>query len=164
MSAATLPASEPFAPLFVARLTPYRSLSQRGFGILMLVLASICFTVGIVFWSLGLWPIMGFMGLDVALVYLAFRTSYAQARGYENVSVSRVAVRLTQVSHCGRVAEHDFPQFCTRLEVDRHEEIGITQMRIANRARAVAFGAMLNPADRDSFADAFAKALAVAKK
>ena len=164
MNAATLSASEPFAPLFVARLTPYRSLSRRGFKILMLALGTVCFTIGMVFWSLGFWPIMGFMGLDVALVYFAFRPSYAQERGYEDVSVSREAVRLRQVSHRGKIAEHDFPQFGTRLEVDRHDEIGITQMRIANRARAVEFGAMLNPADKDSFADAFAKALAAAKK
>jgi uncharacterized membrane protein len=164
MSAATLNVSEPFAPLFVARLTPYRSLSRKGFRILMLGLGSVCFTIGIVFWSLGFWPVMGFMGLDVALVYFAFRSSYAQARGYEDVSVSRAAVHLRQVSHRGKVAEHDFPQFGTRLEVDRHEEIGITQMRIANRARVVTFGSMLNPMNRDSFANAFAKALAAAKK
>ena len=164
MSTASLSNSPTSAPLFVARLTPYRSLSRQGFKILMLAISAVCFTIGLVFWSLGFWPIMGFMGLDVALIYWAFRSSYAQERGYEDVSVSRDAVYLKQVSHRGRVREHDFPQYGTRLEVDRHDEIGITQMRIANRARAVAFGSMLNPADRDTFAEAFSRALSRAKQ
>lgn len=107
---------------------------------------------------------MGFMGLDVALIYWAFRANYAQERGYEDISVSREAVRLKQVSHRGQVQEHEFPQYGTRLELDRHDEIGITQMRLANRAHAVAFGAMLNPADRDTFAEALSQALNRAKK
>ena len=152
------------APLFAARLTPYRSLSQRGFRILMGCVGTVCFAVGTVFWLMGFWPVMGFMGLDVAMIYVAFRASYASGRAYEDVAVSREAVRLTQVSHRGRVADHAFPQFGTRFEVDRHDEIGITQMRLANRGRSVAFGMALNPNDRESFAEAFSRALHTAKR
>ncbi|MEL6752158.1 MAG: DUF2244 domain-containing protein [Pseudomonadota bacterium] len=152
------------APLFEARLTPYRSLSMDGFRILMVCIGGLCFIIGSVFFFLGFWPVMGFMGLDVLLIYWAFRASYAQARGYEDVAVSREEVRLTQVTHHGRVKEHAFPQFGTRFEVDRHDEIGITQMRLANRGRIVPFGAMLNPVDRESFADAFSGAISAAKR
>ncbi|MDA8870139.1 DUF2244 domain-containing protein [Rhizobiaceae bacterium] len=164
--AATLPidGSGFEAPLFAARLTPYRSLSQRGFRILMSLVAAVCFGVGTMFWMMGFWPVMGFMGLDVLLVYLAFRASYASAKAYEDVAVSRDAVQLTQVSHKGRVANHAFPQYGTRFEVDRHDEIGITQMRLANRDRSVTFGMALNPDDRESFAEEFSRAMHSAKR
>ncbi len=44
--------------------------------------------VGILFWSIGAWPIFGFFGLDVLLIYLAFRWNYRSARAREEISVS----------------------------------------------------------------------------
>jgi len=150
--------------LFAARLTPYRSLDKDGFRLLMGCIGIVCLVVGLVFTIAGVWPILGFMGLDFLLIYWAFKSNYASAKAYEDVEVSRRHVALTKVSHKGRETRHDFPQFGTRLELDRHEEIGITQMRIANRDRAVQFGYFLNPADRQSFATAFAGALSRAKR
>ncbi len=150
--------------LFAARLTPYRSLSNDGFRLLMGFIGTICFVVGVVFAIAGVWPILGFMGFDFLLIYWAFKSNYASARAYEDVEVSRQHVALTKVSARGRETRHQFPQFGTRLELDRHDEIGITQMRLANRQRAVPFGYFLNPADRESFATALARALSRAKR
>ena len=149
--------------LFAARLTPYRSLGKDGFRILMGCIGIICFAVGLVFTIAGVWPILGFMGLDFLLIYWAFKSNYAAAKAYEDVEISRQHVLLRKVTARGKSTDHDFPQFGTRLELDRHEEIGITQMRIANRDRVVQFGYFLNPADRESFATAFARALSRAK-
>lgn len=150
--------------IFHARLTPYRSLGPEGFKILMVAIGLICFGVSVYFFALGLWPIIGFMGLDFALIYWAFKANYKSARAYEEVEVSREHVKVTHVTPKGRAFDHEFPQFGTRFEVDRHEEIGITKMRIANRKRTVEFGKFLNPSDRESFADAFSKALSRAKR
>ena len=50
-----------------AILTPHRSLSPKGFVILMSVIAGFNFIVGLFFYVIGAWPVVGFMGLDVAL-------------------------------------------------------------------------------------------------
>ena len=73
--------------IFSAVLTPNRSLSPKGFLIFMLVLGSLSFTIGLYFLSAGAWPIFGFMGLDVLLVYWAFRVNFRSARAYEVVTV-----------------------------------------------------------------------------
>lgn len=150
--------------LFAARLTPYRSLGKNGFRILMLAIGSICFVVGLVFAMAGVWPVFGFMGLDFLLIYWAFRLNYRDARSYEDVEVTNRNVLLRKVDPQGHAIEHDFPQFGTRFEIKRHEEIGITAMHLANRARRVQLGQFLNPADRKSFAGAFAGALSRAKR
>src|SRR5260370_3597450 len=62
---------------------PPRSLPQRGFHLLMLLLGLLSLIVGVVFVALGAWPIVGFFGLDVAALYLAFRLSYRSARRRE---------------------------------------------------------------------------------
>lgn len=150
--------------IFHARLTPYRSLGPDGFKVLMGAIGLICLGVGLYFMMLGLWPIIGFMGLDFALIYWAFKANYKSARTYEDVEVSREHVRVKHVTPKGKEIDHRFPQFGTRFEVDRHEEIGITKMRIANRKKTVEFGYFLNPADRESFAEAFSRALSRAKR
>lgn len=150
--------------VFSARLTPYRSLGENGFQILMLFIGFVCFTVGIFFFALGLWPVLGFMGLDVLIIYWAFKVNYRAAKAYEDVEVSRQHVLLRKVTSNGKKTHHHFPQFGTRFEVDRHEEIGITQMRLANRHDSVPFGGLLNPGDRETFAVAFSRALSRAKR
>jgi uncharacterized membrane protein len=64
-------------------LLPHRSLPPRGFHLMMLLLGLLSLVVGIVFVSLGCWPIFGFFGLDVAALYFAFRLSYRSARRRE---------------------------------------------------------------------------------
>ncbi len=150
--------------IFAARLTPYRSLGKDGFRLLIGIIGAICFTIGIVFFALGLWPVLGFMGLDLAVIYWAFKSNYASAKAYEDVEISRHHVLVRKVSPKGKIADHEFPQFGTRFEIDRHDEIGITQMRVANKANAVGLGGFLNPLDRESFASAFKRALMTAKR
>lgn len=127
------------------------------------VVGGFCFTVGLVFFFLGLWPVLGFLGLDVLLIYLAFRSNYRTAKAYEDVEISRQRVLLRKVSPGGRAQDHAFPRLGTRFETERHEEIGITKMRLAHRKDSVEFGYFLNPLDRESFAVAFRHALATAR-
>ena len=55
---------------------PYRSLSKKNFRNLMIIVSIIFFSIGVFFWSLGAWPVFGFLGLDVLLLYLAFKINY----------------------------------------------------------------------------------------
>lgn len=144
-------------------LTPHRSLGRQGFTILMVaMLAGWAFT-GIVFLSQGAWPVFGFFGLDVLLLYVAFRANYRAARAREEVSVSRLSLDLRKIAPSGRIASYSFTPFWTRFDVSRHEEIGITAMTLESRGLRVAIGSFLNPDDRESFAKALNTALARAK-
>ena len=78
-----VPSAEP--AIFSAVITPHRSLGSRGFLILMLAIGAVSFVSGMVFLLLGAWPVFGFLGLDVLLVYVAFRANYRAARAYEEV-------------------------------------------------------------------------------
>lgn len=118
---------------------------------------------GAFFLSAGAWPVFGFFGLDVLLVYIAFRLNYRAARAREEVSVSRTSLDIAKIAPSGRTEKHRFNPFWAKFAVSRHEEIGITGMAVESRGRRVPLGAFLNPADRDSFAAAFSRALATAK-
>lgn len=149
--------------IFRALLVPHRSLGKTGFLVLMGALGISSFVTGIFFLMLGAWPVFGFFGLDVLLVYIAFRLNYRSGRAHEEVSVSRVVLQVRQVAASGQTNLHEFNPFWTRFHVARHSEIGITSMQVESRGKALTIGAFLNPDDRESFASAFQNALATAK-
>ena len=69
--------------IFSATLTPHRSLGHIGFLVLMLLFGGVSFITGVLFLVIGAWPVFGFFGLDVLLLYWAFRLNYRHAEAYE---------------------------------------------------------------------------------
>ena len=151
-------------PFFRALLTPHRSLGRTGFAVLMGALLFGWMATGAIFLAHGAWPVFGFFGLDVLLVYVAFKVNYRAARAREEVSVSRTSLDIRKVASSGRAEAHHFNPFWARFAVARHDEIGITGMAVEGEGRKVAIGGFLNPDDRESFAVAFGRALATAKR
>ncbi|WP_156830841.1 DUF2244 domain-containing protein [Kaistia granuli] len=146
--------------LFQATLRPYRSLSPRGYGALLMFVGGTCFLSGLLFWSMGAWPIAGFFGLDILVIQLAFRMNYRAARACEIVEMTEEQLTVRRIAPNGRAQEYDFNPYWARLEVERQPEWGIVRMALASHGRRLAIGAFLNPEDRESFAAAFSKALA----
>lgn len=153
-------AIEAHAPLlFDAVLQPHRSLSPRGFGILMALFGGVSFAAGISFIALGAWPVFGFLGLDVALVYVAFRLNYRAARSYETVRLSEDALEVARVSARGVRESHSFQPHWVRVEIDDPPEHH-SQLRLSSHGRSVVIGAFLTPEERLDFARALRAELA----
>lgn len=150
--------------IFSATLTPHRSLGRRGFLVLMLVIAGLFFATGLYFWSLGAWPVIGFGGLDLLAVWLAFHLNYRAARGYEEIEVSRTSLAISKVGPGGRRQELRFNPQWVRLEVEEDALRGVTRVAVRARDERVPVGAFLNPEDRRSFARAFGAALSAARR
>ena len=151
------------APFFSAVLTPHRSLSPGGFVVLMLVICAASFVAGTAFVMIGAWPVLGFFGLDVVLVFLAFRLNYRAARAFEEVQVSTHAVVVRRASASGKVREFSFNPYWARLIVERIKGEGVKRIALRSHGVSLAIGEFLNPADRTSFAEAFAAALRTAR-
>jgi uncharacterized membrane protein len=149
--------------IFSATLVPYRSLGRWGFLALMGTIAGLWFLLGLFFWSLGAWPIVGFGGLDIFGIYIAFKINYRAARHYEEVSVSRTEVVIRKVAASGRAQELRLNPQWVRLEVQEVEDEGVARVALRARDRRIPVGAFLNPQDRKSFARAFGAALAAAR-
>lgn len=150
-------------PVFAARLHPHRSLSPRGFLIVMAAIGLSAFATGFVFWLLGAWPVVGFLGLDVLLVYVAFRLNFRAARACEIVELRPDLLIVRKVAADGAMTEYRFNPYWVRLEVDRHEEFGITGMRLASHGQRLPLAGDIGPAERAVFADALQAALRAAR-
>ena len=150
--------------LFEARLKPHRSLTPQGFAILMIVLGGISFAVGTVFLLMGAWPVFGFFGLDVLVVWLAFRANFRAARAYEDIHLTPHRLLVRQVSARGEARETEFNPRWTRLEKNEDETYGVTRLALISRGIGLVIGAFLPPVHRGQLARALSAALAVAKR
>src|SRR5438045_9266581 len=91
--------------LFSARVTPHRSLNRTGFLVLMSFIGVVSFVAGIAFWMMGAWPVLGFFGLDVLVIYCAFRISFRSADATEDIVVTPAELRERRSSHRGHLIE-----------------------------------------------------------
>ena len=98
----------------------------------MTAIALCSFFIGFAFWLMGAWPVVGFCGLDVLLIQLAFRLNFRDARASEEVHLTHERLSITQISPRGEARETGFNPYWARLEVERQPEIGITALRIVS--------------------------------
>jgi uncharacterized membrane protein len=150
--------------IFVARLSPHRSLTAAHFKILLAVFAAASIITSLPFVLLGAWPVVGFMSLDVALLYLAFRANFNAARAYEQVRLTVLELRLARFSAQGQMAEWRFHPSWVRLEREEHSEFGTQRLALVSRGQSVEVGKFLGPAAKAAFAEEFTQALITARR
>jgi uncharacterized membrane protein len=156
--------SFPEPKIFAATITPHRSLGSTGFLVLMLCIGALSFASGMLFLVLGAWPVSGFLGLDVLLIYVAFCANFRAARAYEQVTVTASELTVRKVSHHGVVREWTLNPVWVRLDRIVHDEFGIERLFLVSRGRRLAIASFLSPDEKASFARALSAALGEAKR
>src|SRR5262245_39262647 len=154
--------SEEERPHFRALLTPHRSLSPTGFMILMSAVCAVSFGTGLLFYLLGAWPVVGFMGLDVALIYIAFKLNYRSGRLYETVDLQEDALTVTRVQPSGKAESWSFNPYWVRLSLI--ERIGrSSELSLNSHGGRLVFASFLSDHEREDFAQALSAALREAR-
>ncbi len=154
----------PEPTIFSEILSPHRSLDPTGFLELMSCLGGASFATGMVFILLGAWPVFGLLGLDVLLVYWAFRANYRAANAYEQVTVTPSELTVRKVNPRGRVREWTANPLWVRLQQDLHEEFGVERLFLISQGRRLAIAGFLGPKEKQNFAQALGQALGKAKR
>lgn len=147
---------------FDAILYPNRSLPNSGFIAVMTIVIAANLIFGVFFFAVGAWPVIGFCGLDVALVWLAFRLSYRQGRLRERVLVKPGDMRVSRILPSGHESRWRLEPFWARVVVDnpgRHE----ARVRVVSKGNSLVLGSFLSPQERMAFATALTDALERAK-
>ncbi|MFY0614899.1 MAG: DUF2244 domain-containing protein [Hyphomicrobiaceae bacterium] len=147
---------------FTAVLTPHRSLSPSGFLIMMVAIGVVSFIVGFAFLWMGAWPVFGFLGLDVALIYWAFKQNYRDGHASETIEVSPHQVRLTRYDPNGNASAFNFNTYWVRLALDERSD-GRSILTLVNRNERVRFADFLSDVERREFADVLASELVQAR-
>jgi uncharacterized membrane protein len=164
-SAGQVPSSQDLSghdPHFSAVLMPHRSLGPAGFMVLMTAVCLVSFGTGTLFYLLGAWPVIGFMGLDVVLIYIAFKLNFRALRLYETVDLTQDALTITRVAPSGRAQSWSFNPYWVRLSLQ--ERIGrSSELSLASHGKRLVFASFLTDAEREDFASALSSALSSAR-
>lgn len=154
----------PETVVFSATLSPHRSLGPQGFFLVMGFFTIVSVMSAAPFIMMGAWPVGGFFGLDLLLLYICFRINNREARQYEQVLLSRLELVVRKVFANGDGMERRFNPFWIRLEKDVDPDYGMTRLALVQRREEIEIGAFLAPYERADFAEAFGRALAEAKR
>ncbi|MDB2584971.1 DUF2244 domain-containing protein [Alphaproteobacteria bacterium] len=142
-------------------LRPNVSLTRRGFAILMGCFTAISFVAGGFFWAQGAWPVFGFFGLDVLLLYGFFRLNYRNLRRYEKIELKDGELAFTQFSPAGVARAWHFDPYWVRLKLERDgpepEEVGA--LILSSHGKYVSVGEFLSPQEREALAEQLQAAL-----
>jgi uncharacterized membrane protein len=146
---------------FRAVLKPYRSLGRKGFIILMAVLIGLNFAAGTAFYMLGAWPVAPFLGLDVALVWWAFRKNYSDALKEEQIEVTAHELILRRFDHNKKREELHFTRSWVKVELEEDKERDLTGgLFLRFRGERTEIGRFLGARDRKEAAALLRGALA----
>ena len=146
-------------PFFMdAVITPHRSMSSKGFIILIGVLTAINAVSAAFFVMIGAGPIPIFLGLDVLAVIVAFRVSSRAARRHERIRVTASEVRVIQASRRGEETVWVSPTAFTRVAlVGDAGDTDFLRLRLSDRELHVARD--LSRPERLAFAKALDRAI-----
>ncbi len=147
------------AVYFDATLRPHRSLGPRGFLIIMSAIAATGFFIGLAFFLAGAWPVAGFCGLEILLLYIAFKLNYRDGRRAEHLRLSDPGgLAIARVAPNGKRSEAWLEPTWLKVAMDdppKHDSM----LRLRTHGRETIIGAFLTPGERLEVADALRAAL-----
>lgn len=146
-----------------AVITPHRSLSQRGFIVLISIVTVANVASAAVFLMMGAHLVPIFLGVDLAAIVVAFLISFRAARVVERVQVTSSDVRITRETPSASVLVWESPTAFTRVSVERDED-RVVGLRLALSGRETDVAAALSPRERAEFAKALDLAIWKAKR
>lgn len=126
---------------------PHRSLSKKGFTILMLVIIFLCLTGGTIFWFMGAWPVFGFFGLDILLIYLAFKINYKSGEVYERIVIASEKFKISRGFPSGKVQTWELNPYWARVELIKIQNQ--SKLIISSKEKVVSIGSFLNMFDKE---------------
>jgi uncharacterized membrane protein len=135
-------------------LRPHRSLPPVGFKWLIRGVLLANLLVALPMYMLGAWPIAGFCGLDVALLWWLFDRNYFDAKRSETLTLTDRELVVVRIAPDGEREEHRLEAYW--LKVD----LGERRLVLSSRGNRVVVGRFLAPDARTKVAADLTAALA----
>lgn len=139
---------------FATSLSPHRSLSAEGFRFVMLGAVAANVVIGLPMFVMGAWPVFGFMGLDVFLLWWLFKRSYLDARRSETLLLTDRELVVVRVAPDGEREELRLDAYW--LKVEATEE----RLVVTSRGNRAVIGRFLGPEERLRVAEQLKAAIA----
>ena len=141
---------------FATSLRPYRSLPPEGFRWLIRGAIAANLVIGVPLYLLGAWPVLGFMGLDVYLLWWLFKRNYLDARRSERLVLTDRDLIVERVAPDGEREQHRLDAYWLRVELQGEAE----RLVLISRGNRLVVGRFLGPDERERVAGELQAAIA----
>lgn len=141
---------------FATSLVPHRSLSPVGFKWLICGAIAVNVAIGLPMLVLGAWPVLGFLGLDVWLLWFLFKRSYLDARRSETLVLTDRELIVDRVAPDGEREQHRLDAYWLRVELTGESE----RLTVTSRGNRLVIGRFLAPVERELVTEQLKAALA----
>lgn len=139
---------------FATSLSPHRSLSPAAVKWVIRGAIAANLAIGVPMLLLGAWPVLGFMGLDIWLLWWLFKRSFLDARRSETLVLTDSELLVDRVAPDGEREEHRLDAYWLRLDVTEERLVAVSK---GNR---LVLGRFLSPEERLALAERLKAALA----
>lgn len=142
---------------FVVR--PNRSLPVAGMVALFVGLSALPLAIGIAFAVMGVWMVLPFAMLEVAVLAVLIRWLYRHIDDCELIVIGPERVQVTRRAGSNET-RHDFQRYWARVRLDRgRTQRDPSRLRIGSHGRYIDIGAGINEEDRATLAAELRQAL-----
>ena len=115
------------------------------------------------FLARGAWPVMPFLGMDIALLAWAFRASTVAARREERITLTPEELHIACIPPKGAKTEVTLNPYWVRVHMDEPADHW-SQLTLWSKGRGWRIGAFLAPAERADFAVRLKEAIRSARE
>ena len=147
---------------FDATLTPNTALSPRAFLIVMGLVGLMSFLAGIMFLSMGAFPVLGWFGLDALAIWFAFRKNFQNLKQATHITVTAEDIAISHTQPGSEPREARMPTTFTRISLE-HPDRKPSELRLAHAQTTYVIGRFLTPSERKSLHDALKAAVTRAR-
>lgn len=125
------------------------------------LICAISFVAGVFFFTLGAWPITGFFGLDVALIYGAFKLNFRASQQREIIKINDEELKITRISSDGHSKDWHFNRYWVRVEhsFDADDEYDNQPLVLTSHGRRLEIAGFLSRDEKIEFSGVLRTAL-----
>lgn len=145
--------------LYSAIIKPHRSAGIAATRTLLRLVAAAWLVVGTVFVIAGAWPVLPFLGLEVALLAGAFALNNKAASAEERINLTAVALTVRRVDHWGKQTVFSFPPQWLQVNTDAVGPRG-PRLELRSHGRSLFIASSLLPEERLALARTLRRELA----
>ena len=143
---------------FCLLIRPDCSLSPRGVKTIVLIFSSVAVLIGAFMLTLGAWPVLPFLGLEVAALAVVFLMLQRRSTFYDIVEAKGDDIRLGQRSHHGETSG-TLNRYWTQIRLLAGGHWYPSRLLVGSHGNYMEIGAALTEEDRIKTAKALQRAL-----
>lgn len=143
---------------FCLELRPNRSGSLRGIHMIIGFLLFVFIPTGVIFSIIGAWPVFGFMGAELLLLYVALRINQRATKARERLVLTENLFTVERTDPRGHQQSWQFQPQWLRVDFKKTSDF-VAHLSLSSKGERLNLGLFLSPEEKSDVAQHLRSAL-----